>query len=133
MLFFKALHALVQLLAGDTQESLLQCQFHMDVSQRFLDLSQLASELEAFAYFMSFFHAYDLTILSAAKLPHPSQDGATAFDLVLALHREGTRLTRFNLSYALQFETFAITNHFHWHLEFFIQKYQSISGRDPRA
>src|SRR6266487_1761263 len=103
----------------------------MGIGQRFFDAPQFAAELAHFIYFMSFFHANDLTIAAAAPLPHPAHHRSAPFDFVFALHSVGTTLACFHLAHALHFKPFAITNCLHGYLVFFITKYQSISGRDP--
>src|SRR5438477_6784953 len=67
---------------------------------------------------MRFFHANDLTISAAAQLSHPAHHRIGPFDLVFALHSEGTTLACFHLAHALHFKPFAITNCLHGYLVF---------------
>src|SRR5580698_4490995 len=133
VLFFKSLHALVHFLTGHGQERLLQCQFHVRVGQRFLGPAQFVAQPGGFGYFVGSFHANYLTIPATAKLPHPPRYRAVTLNVVLSLHRRSTPFPGFHLPHQLQFEAFAISNHFHGSSVCSFPKYHPISGRDLRT
>src|ERR1039458_3590203 len=120
MLFFKAFHRLVHLLAGHRQKGLFQGQFHAGIRQGFLGLAQLRSESDRLGYFISFFHTNHLSIPATAKLPHPPHDRAATSDAILSLHRKGAALATFHFPHHLHFKGMTISNYSHdtWNFSF---------------
>ena len=66
------------LLTGHRQKRLLQRQFHMRIGQRFLGPPQFAAQPGGFIYFISFFHANDLTISCRCQTAAPTASRVSA-------------------------------------------------------
>jgi len=111
--FFEALHALVQVLAGHGQKRLLQSQLHVGIGQGFLGPAQLAAQPDHLRNLIRFFHADYLSMLATSPLPDPAHHRAGSQDAVFALHGRGTSLAGFHFPNGLHFEGLTIANYFH--------------------
>ena len=96
VLFFKAFHRLVQLLASHRQKGLLQNQLHVRIRQGPLGQLQLSAYLGSLTYLVRSFHANDFTIFIAAQPPHPASNRAVPFNAEISVYGPSTVLAEFH-------------------------------------